>query len=116
MVRINSSIYYHFENFIQNENLNHILSWYVQEPMFNETNGIFHWLLYISLSTPQNLRHPIDNLLTSTDRIGLIRFSMMAIRYLGLQAKHYKAMLFLDSLIKDLNPNIPESHLAGMIL
>jgi hypothetical protein len=54
MVRINPDNYVRLENFILNENFNSILSWYMQEQMFNETNSIYHWLpLYIPVHSPE---------------------------------------------------------------
>lgn len=53
MVRINPGYYPHFQNFIYNEKLNPILTWYMEEQMISSKSGIFHWVpLYIPVHSP----------------------------------------------------------------
>jgi hypothetical protein len=48
MVRINPGYYPHLMNFIHNDNLSHVLTWYMQEQMVSSEGGFFHWVpLYI---------------------------------------------------------------------
>ena len=48
MVRINPGYYPNFKNFIHHDNLNHVLTWYMQELMVTSESGFFHWVpLYI---------------------------------------------------------------------
>jgi hypothetical protein len=54
MVRINPGYYPHFQNFISNENLNPVLTWYMQEQMVSTRHGFFHWVpLYIPVHNPE---------------------------------------------------------------
>jgi hypothetical protein len=54
MVRINPGYYPHLKNFLYNENLNPILTWYMQEQMISTGNGFFHWVpLYIPVHSPE---------------------------------------------------------------
>jgi len=55
MVRINPGFYPHLKNFILNENLNHVLTWYMQEQTVPSESGFFHWVpLYIPVHNPES--------------------------------------------------------------
>lgn len=54
LVRINPGYFPHFKNFIHNENLNHLLTWYMQEQMISSGSGFFNWVpLYIPVHSPE---------------------------------------------------------------
>jgi len=106
MVRINPGYYPHLLNFIHNDNLNHVLTWYMQELMISSRSGFFHWVpLYIPV-------HSLDPPAPYGKLCDLRNFGRPN------HLNQYEEIIpkckvsFLTFTIKDLYPDIPESNLT----